>query len=215
MIQSLSGQRRTDQHELFRQLFKLRHKIFVSGRKWTLPTQNGMDIDQYDVPEAEYFVRQDDNGNVDCHVRLTPTRTHSLLADYFPHLVEGNGSARGDKIYEATRYIVMPSTKSRESNRAAKAELLLEMLRWVEAQGGTHVQTVIDTATFASFCEMTSQTQALGLSFPFGGGPDVPGGGECMAIRWPVNQKVMHDLIVYGGLDCSLCSQCARQSCAA
>lgn len=215
MIKALSGHRRTDHHDLFRQLFRLRHKIFVSGRKWTLPTQNGMDIDQYDVPEAEYFVRQDENGNVDCHVRLTPTRTHSLLADYFPHLVEGNVSARGDTIYEATRYIVMPSTKSRESNRAAKAELLLEMLRWVEAKGGTHVQTVIDTATFASFCEMTSQTQALGLSFPFGGGPGVPGGGECMAIRWPVNQKVMKDLIVYGGLDCSRCGQCARQTCAA
>lgn len=215
MIQTFSGRQRGDNQELFRQLFKLRHKLFVSARKWTLPTQNGMDIDQYDVADAQYFVRQDSNGNVECHVRLTPTRTHSLLADYFPHLVEGNNAARGDTIYEATRYIVMPTSKSRESNRAAKAELLLAMLRWVEAKGGTHVQTVIDTATFASFCEMTLHTQALGLSFPFGGGPSVSGGGECMAIRWPVNQQVMHDLIAYGDLDCSLCGQCSRESRAA
>lgn len=215
MIQAIDGHSRQHNDSLFQQLFKLRHKVFVHGRKWTLPTKTDMEIDQYDVPEAVYFCGQDDNGDVECHVRLTPTVTHSLLADYFPHLVEGRLSPRGEAIYEATRYIVMPTKKSRQSNRAAKANLLLKMLEWADDNGVTHIQTVIDTATFASFCEMTSKTEALGLSSPYGGGPGITGGGECMAIRWPVTQEVMDDLRRYGGLDCAACGACSHQLCAA
>jgi acyl-homoserine lactone synthase len=210
MIQALSGQSRAYNPRLFQQLFKLRHKVFVGGRKWSLPTQGDMEIDQYDVPEAVYFWRQDDDGQVDCHVRITPTTKHSLLADYFPHLVEGDTSPRGKTIYEATRYIAMPSKKTRENNRTAKAELLLQMLEWADANGVTHIQTVIDTATYASFVEMTPDTRPLGLSFPYGGGPTVSGGGECMAIRWPVNEKVMQDLRKYGGIDCEQCGKCSK-----
>lgn len=208
MIKHLRGTTRQANATVFKQLFKLRHRIFIGGRKWSLPCKDGMDIDQYDVSEAVYFFRTATDGTVDCHVRLTPTTKYSLLADYFPHLVEGDQNARGETIYEATRYIVLPAKRSAEANRRAKAELLVEMLEWAESNGVTHIQTVIDTATFASFLEMTSETQVLGLSHPFGGGPDVAGGGECMAIRWPVNRKVIHDLRTYGGLSCADCGKC-------
>jgi hypothetical protein len=48
---------------------------------------------------------------------------------------------------------------------------------------------------------MTPQTIPLGLSHPYGGGRKTPGGGECMAIRWPISRQVLDDIRAYGGLD--------------
>lgn len=198
MTRYIRGADRLTNREVFERLVRLRYQVFVVGRQWSLPTINGMDIDQYDCPEAVYFFDQEDDGSISAHVRLTPTATHSLLADYFPHLIEGDTDPRGDAIWECTRYIVRPSKKSRERNRAAKAQLVVTMLEWCRANGVTHIQTVIDTATFPTFVEMTAETRPLGLSHPFGGGPDVPGGGECMAWRWPVTQAVIDDIRRYG-----------------
>jgi acyl-homoserine lactone synthase len=205
MITCIDQSNRNQHATLRRDLHKLRHKVFIEGRKWTLPIRGDLEIDQYDCDAAVYFCETDDDGAIRSHVRLTPTVTHSLMADYFPHLVNGRYSPRDPLIYEATRYIVMPAKKSRDTNKRAKAQLLLKMMSWAAEQGLSHIQTVIDTATFASFVEMTQQTIPLGLSAPFGGGPGVPGGGDCMGIRWPVNHQVICDLRSYAGFDCGDC----------
>jgi N-acyl-L-homoserine lactone synthetase len=216
MLVNLQGVWRPEDDAVRLQLFRLRHKVFVEGRKWSLPSRNDLDIDQYDCPQAAYFCEIDDDGAVQSHVRLTPTVTHSLMADYFPHLVSDRFTPRDPRIYEATRYIVQPSKKSRQSNRQAKARLLVAMLEWAETKGLSHIQTVIDTATYASFVEMTEATIPLGLSYGYGGGPNTPGGGECMGIRWPVTDRVIHDVRSYGGLQCQGCAECDQQdlSCA-
>lgn len=200
VITSFYGKERETYRELSEATFRLRHRIFVQQRRWSLPSRPGdLDIDQYDCPDAVYFTDTND-GQVEAHVRLTPTLTHSLMADYFPHLMGQCEPVRGERIYEATRYIVLPSRKSRESNRAAKARILAAMLEWALANELEFIQTVIDTATYPSFVEMTSDTIALGESHEYGGGPTVTGGGQCMGIRWPVTAKVLNDVRAYGGL---------------
>lgn len=198
MIECYSGRDRANYPQLFERLFRLRYKIFIEGRQWSLPAVHDKEIDQYDCQEAVYFFEQQEDGSISSHVRLTPTATHSLLADYFPHLCEAGIDPRGNTIWECTRYIVRPSKKSRESNRKTKTKLIIAMLEWCKANGITHIQTVIDTATFPTFLEMTSETRPLGLSHPFGGGPKAPGGGECMAWRWPVTDEVINDIRRYG-----------------
>lgn len=201
MITSLSGRDLQEHSALRDAMFHLRHRVFVQQRRWTLPSRPGnFDIDQYDGPDAVYFTDVNEDGKIEAHVRLTPTLTHSLMADYFPHLMERDAPIRGERIYEATRYIVLPARKSRTSNRAAKARLLGAMLEWALKNELQFIQTVIDTATFASFVEMTAETIPLGLSHEYGGGPSVVGGGQCMGIRWPVTNKVLQDVLAYGGL---------------
>jgi N-acyl-L-homoserine lactone synthetase len=116
-------------------------------------------------------------------------------------LVENGESPRSPLVYECTRYIVLPAQKSREANRAAKARLLGAAVEWSLNHGLAYLQTVIDSVTLSSFVEMTPQTIPLGLSHPYGGGRKTPGGGECMAIRWPISQQVLDDILAYGGLD--------------
>jgi acyl-homoserine lactone synthase len=201
MVIILKGTERRQKSDYFDRLFRLRHDVFVRGRGWSLPSANGQEIDQYDDGDAVYLLDLDDNDVIQGTVRITPTYKSSLLADYFPHLVENGQAARGAGIYECTRYIVLPGRKTREENRAAKARLLAAMLEWSLHEGLTYVQTVIDSATLSSFVEMTPMTIPLGLSHPYGGGRRAPGGGECMAIRWPVSQQVLDDVRSYGGLD--------------
>jgi hypothetical protein len=63
------------------------------------------------------------------------------------------------------------------------------------------MQTVIETSTLSSYVEMVPMTIPLGLSHPYGGGRASPGGGECMAVRWPMTQQVIDDIRNYSGDD--------------
>jgi acyl-homoserine lactone synthase len=178
--------------------------VFIKGRGWSLPLPvNGLEMDQYDDEDAYYVIDFAENGDIQGAVRLTPTVKSSLLADYFPHLIENGVSPRASDIYEATRYMVLPAQKTRQSNRLTKARLLGGMLEWCLAKGLSYVQTVIDSGTLSSFVEITQRTIPLGLSHPFGGGKGVPGGGECLAIRWPVTSEVLHDIREYGAVPVS------------
>jgi N-acyl-L-homoserine lactone synthetase len=200
MVRVLYGHQRSKHIEEFKELFRLRYQVFIQGRNWSLPSTNGLEIDQYDKEDAVYFVDYNDNGQIQGSVRLTPTANASLLADYFPHLVEQDTPPRSAQIYEATRYIVLPPQKSREANRAAKAALLGGMVEWCLGRKLSFVQTVIDSSALSSFVEITGKTIPLGLSHPFGGGRGVSGGGECMAIRWPVTEDLLEDIRAYGAV---------------
>jgi acyl-homoserine lactone synthase len=200
MVIVLKGDQRAAYPEYFEKLFRLRHDIFIKGRGWSLPSRKGCETDQYDTSDAYYFLDLNDENTIEGSVRLTPTLRSSLLADYFPHLVERNVPPRGDGIFEATRYIVLPSRKSRGSIRAAKSRLLSAMLEWALGKKLSHLQTVIDTGTLSSFVEITPYTSPLGLSHPYGGGRGCPGGGDCMAFRWPVTLEVLEDIRNYGDM---------------
>lgn len=199
MIITLRGSDRKDKSDVFEQLFRLRHDIFIKGRGWSLPCGNGRETDRSDVDEAVYFVDLNNDGVIESSVRATPTEKYSLLADYFPHLIENGMPARAPDVYECTRYIVMPSHKSRETNRTAKARLLIALFQWAIAQKLAYLQTVIDAGTLSSFVEMSPKTIPLGLAHPYGGGRGAPGGGECLAIRWPVCPEVIDDVREFVG----------------
>jgi acyl-homoserine lactone synthase len=201
MIVTLRGQERHRHPEVFESLFRLRYEVFVKGRGWSLPAKNGRELDQYDIADTVYFFDLDDRGTIQSSVRITPSLQGSLLADYFPHLIENGASPRAPDIYEATRYIVLPARKSRESNRAAKARLLSALFEWSLEHGLSFIQSVVDTSSLPAFVEMTPQVFPLGLPCPYGGGRDAPGGGECVACRWPISPRLIDEVRSYGDLD--------------
>jgi acyl-homoserine lactone synthase len=200
MVIVVMGSQRSQYPDYFDQLFRLRHKVFIEGRGWSLPAMHNKEIDQYDVAEAVYFLDINDDGRIEGSVRMTPSDRYSLLGDYFPHLVENGLSPRSKDIYEATRYIVLPVQKTRDGNRAAKTRLLIGVMEWCLSKKLSHLQTVIDSGTLSSFVEITPRTMPLGLSHPYGGGKATPGGGECMAFRWPITIEVLEDVRTYGGV---------------
>jgi acyl-homoserine lactone synthase len=198
MIIVLSGRQRREQSQYFDRLFRLRHDIFIKRRGWALPSINGCEIDQYDNEDAVYFLEVDKNDDIRGTIRITPSVRSSLLADCFPHLNETGDTLRAPDIYECTRYIALSTLKTRHENRAAKSRIISAMLEWSLRRKLSFLQTVIETSTLASYLELTSQTVPLGLSHPYGGGRRAPGGGDCMAIRWPVTLQVLEEVRAYG-----------------
>lgn len=201
MVIVLNGSERRKQPDYFDRLFRLRYQIFVKQRGWPLPTVNSSEIDQYDDDDAVYFLDLDNEDRIQGTVRMTPTVKSSLLADYFPHLVENGESPRSPHVYEATRYIVLPAQKTRESLRLAKGRLLTALLEWCLDNRLSHLQAVVDAGALSSFVEITPHTMPLGLPHPYGGGRGSPGGGDCVAFRWPISVQVLEDVRTYGGLD--------------
>lgn len=200
-IHYISGEDRRKEPLLFRKLFEARHRVFVQTRAWTLPSRANVEIDEYDVPEAQYFYGFDEAGAVVSHLRLTPTTTHSLMADYFPHLLEPGQSARRAGLYEATRYITPSSVRTRSAYKKAKAELLVAMLKWCLKNEVTEIQAVIDASALNHYLEAMPATFPLGLAAHYAGGPGVHGGGEALAVRCAVNGKTIRDVQAYGGLN--------------
>lgn len=209
MVTTICGADLAGRKELYDELHRFRYRVFVRQRRWSLPVRGDLEVDQYDGSDAVYFYEAGESGAIESHLRLTPSTRHSLLADCFPHLAEGGLALRDERIYEATRYIVLPSRKSRRDNRRSKARLVCAMIEWCRTNGVTHIQTVVDALIFPSFLEMTSRTIPLGLPHPYGGGPDAPGGGTCIAFRWPITTELAADIRAYGGIG-EACAGCAR-----
>jgi acyl-homoserine lactone synthase len=201
MIFVLEGSQRRQLHYYFEQMFKLRHQVFIKDLGWNLPkTRADLEIDEYDVDEAVYLLDITDNDALQGTVRLTPSISCSLVADYFPHLVECGLPARSPLVYEATRYIFLPLSRTAQENRVAKARLLAAMVEWCSTKKLTHIQCVVDMRAFPAWVELVPQTMPLGLPHPYGGGRTAPGGGDCIAFRWPATREVVEGIRSYGGI---------------
>ena len=170
MVRVIEGKDRARHADLFETLFRARYETFVVNRCWSLPARNGLEIDQYDTDQAVYFVDFDAAGHLQGAVRLTPTMSASLTADYYPHLSDGGTALRDPFVYEGTRYIASPREKTPENNRIVKARILGAMTEWAWSFGVRHIQTVIDAALLRSFKKVNSQTVALGAAHPYRGG---------------------------------------------
>jgi acyl-homoserine lactone synthase len=199
MFMVLKGDQHSSHPEYFSQIFKLRYEMFVNRRQWSLPAKNGFEIDQYDTDDAYYFMLlSDHDGSIETFLRMTPTMQSSLMADYFPHLNEANVELRSPRIYEATRYMLLPKERSANYSRKLKSTFFASLIEWCIDRDLDYMQSVIDAVALRTFVEMSLRTQPLGLPHPFGGGPSVRGGGECLGFRWPISRDLVDDFIIYG-----------------
>lgn len=207
MLHILKGSDHSNNSQILNELFQLRHQIFVEQRGWALPSVGCFEIDEYDNDHAIYFIDTNDKGVIQGSVRITPTKSNSLTADYFPHLIENGEAARVKNVFEATRYIISPDKKCRKKNIAIKVNLLTALTQFCIDQDISELQTVIDSKTLNSYLELNPWIRPLGLSHPYGGGKRTRGGGDCIVIRWPNTQDVIDHLLLVGRNN-----KCAQQT---
>lgn len=90
------------------EMHKQRKAVFVDELKWPLECDSGLEIDQYDDDRAIYLLHCDGN-RLRASVRLLPTVTPHLMADFYPFLC-ANGVPQGPQIAEITRFCPHPDT---------------------------------------------------------------------------------------------------------
>lgn len=211
MIHIYQGQQQPQHAELFRQLHRRRHEVFIEGRGWSLPRKNGLEIDQYDGADAIYVIDLADDGQINGSVRINRTDQGSLSADLFPHLFADEHAVTGVHIFEATRYFVAPHARNPKLVRRLRCELVVSALEYVQAQGGSQLRTVIDAQMLPAFLEMSARIKVLGGAHPYGGGKHVPGGGECLLMSANTDDATIND--VRGAADLSQQNARATATC--
>jgi acyl homoserine lactone synthase len=81
-----------------------RYEIFVETLRWQLPVENGLELDQFDLPETSYVIVQDAHGAVCGCARLLPTTRAYLLDEIFPGLMSGAPPPHAPEIWELSRF---------------------------------------------------------------------------------------------------------------
>lgn len=90
-------------------MHQLRRAVFSERLGWSVTVVNGLELDQFDLPEAHYLVHYAPDGRVNACTRLLPTSGPYLLADVFPALVDGE-PPRAPDIWESTRFCADQAT---------------------------------------------------------------------------------------------------------
>jgi len=90
-------------------MHQLRRTVFKERLAWDVNVVNGLEIDQFDLPEAHYLVHYAPDGRVNACTRLLPTTGPYLLADVFAELVDGE-MPRAHDIWESTRFCADQAT---------------------------------------------------------------------------------------------------------
>lgn len=90
------------------QFFRVRHSIYAVELGWVPQSDDGLERDQFDIPEAVYLLGIID-GKVITGSRFTPTHLPHMLSEVFPHLCTLNeGIIRSPRVAEWTRGFVIP-----------------------------------------------------------------------------------------------------------
>lgn len=137
MIYVISGADVWRYEELFDQVYRLRHKVFVEDMGWEdLRSPDGREQDKFDDHHAIHHLCVRD-GKVVGYQRMLPTTRPHLLSDIFPQLCVGT-SPRGPGIYELTRYCVAPAHREgRRGVGSVGSELIAGLVEW-GLQAGVH-----------------------------------------------------------------------------
>ena len=108
-----TGTRQQLPPQLFEQMGHYRREVFINQLGWALNTTHGMELDEFDGPDAVYVCSQDDDGNVNGVARLLPTTGPYLMEKVFPQLWAGNDMPCDPKIWELSRFAMVDPAKSK------------------------------------------------------------------------------------------------------
>lgn len=151
MLQFSAGTRQQLPPQLFEQMGHYRREVFINQLGWELNTTHGMEIDEFDGPEAVYVCSHDEDGNVNGVARLLPTTGPYLMEKVFPQLWAGNEMPCDPKIWELSRFAMVDQAKStavslRQASSAAATTLLRQVIRAADANSAKSLITVSPVA---------------------------------------------------------------------
>ena len=123
-----------------------RHRVFIDALQWQLPTERGLERDQFDREDTLYAIATTSNGQVCGCARLLPTTKPYLLGEVFPELMNGTPIPRAYDVWELSRFSTMPPSGSvavsREEARHRFCMLFATVVQIATAHGAVRLVTV-------------------------------------------------------------------------
>lgn len=151
MQQFSAGTRQQLPPQLFEQMGHYRREVFINQLGWELNTTNGMELDDFDGPDAVYVCSRDEERNVNGVARLLPTTGPYLMEKVFPQLWAGNEMPCDPKIWELSRFAMVNSANSagvslHQASAIAASTLLRQVIQAAKSNGAKLLITVSPVA---------------------------------------------------------------------
>lgn len=142
MIVAYTTSQLEQQSEIWNEVRRLRHRVFVEEMGWeALRDPLQLESDQFDHDEAIHHVAFRD-GVVAGYQRMLPTTRPHLLSDVMPEVCQIEFPQAPD-IYELTRYCVAPGYRDgRKGVSSVGSELIAGFVEWGLATGNR--RTIIE-----------------------------------------------------------------------
>lgn len=143
----IEGGQAVRQPHLMAAMGRLRHDVFKNRLGWDVHSVQGIEFDQFDIPDAIYGAVSDDGGEMEGCFRLLPTEGTYMLRDVFPQLLHGATPPVGRDVWESSRFAVLPSGWRHNAKSALimiTARLLMLQLAYCLERGVSLVVSVTD-----------------------------------------------------------------------
>jgi N-acyl-L-homoserine lactone synthetase len=145
MLQFSTGTRQQLPPQLFEQMGHYRREVFINRLGWELNTINGIELDEFDGPDAVYVCSHDEEDNVTGVARLLPTTGPYLMEKVFPELWAGNKLPHDKQIWELSRFAMVENAKSEGVHQASAvgaSTLLRQVIHTAKSNGAGSLITV-------------------------------------------------------------------------
>ncbi|MDJ0919974.1 MAG: acyl-homoserine-lactone synthase [Henriciella sp.] len=165
MIEIVTPENRAYCQDLLEASYRMRYRVIIEDLGWNVPgVQPGRDFDQFDTEDTVYFLALSETGE-DVHgcFRFNPTTKPHMLTDVFPEFCNERDVPRGDRILEASRFIL--DRKACGSKRAwiwARQSLGLAATEYCLNHGIEAMTWLTHYQFFSRICE-TYDSEPLGL----------------------------------------------------
>lgn len=134
---------------LIDQIYRLRSRVFQDALRWDVQSLHGREIDRFDTSAAVYGAVHDPDRQVEGCFRLLPTTGPYMLRDVFPQLLHGTPAPQDPRVWESSRFAVMPSPwrgGTLNGLLEVTGELLIAQISWCLANNVEKVVSVTDVA---------------------------------------------------------------------
>ena len=140
--------------ELFGNIFRARHDVFVERNKWALNNAEGMEYDQYDTPASRWIAIHDKDQKVLAGIRLTPTTAQNGIYSYMirdaqlgllntiPQNIMDEVAPVSADVWEGTRIFVTQSVPGKERFRI-HMQLVQQMIEAAQTLGARRIIGII------------------------------------------------------------------------
>jgi acyl-homoserine lactone synthase len=172
MIRAYAGWQEATVPDLFNQMFRQRHTVYVKDRGWSsLPAnQDALERDSYDTDDAVYLIAVDDAGTVLGGARLLPTTKPHLFEEKFAHLAGTREVPRGEHITELTRFYVAPHCRAPRLQYWLTGVIACGTFEYCLANEIRQLTSVIDTFMLNHMLAIGWRVRPLGFPQPYGEG---------------------------------------------
>lgn len=189
MVHVINWEGREQFAEAVEQIHRLRKQVFIDFFKWNLTDQNGLEIDQFDTPDAYYLFDQDpDTGTVISSMRLLPTTRPHMMENLFSHMCAVDWP-RGPHVFEVSRLLYNPILQAADDSvmLRARRRFALGLLEFCKLWGINELVFVTHAKFLARLVHYNWDMRPLGL-------PTLDGDQQVAAMRLSLHSDTLANL---------------------